>query len=160
MRHSDDRLWQGCAIYCKRSDTGGWYTPRLEVWDSNISYKTCLVDIYCSSWMICQYLRISLTELSATLKAQQITTVRGTCVWRRAAGWHQLLSLWWRQVNTDISRVAKYLDPDLDLPMNAAPEEVEQKIPDTLSKYFTLDTDFNPVGVSNPALPVCLSAQL
>ena len=31
VRHSDDRLWQGCAIYCKRSDTGGWYTPRLEV---------------------------------------------------------------------------------------------------------------------------------
>ena len=37
--------------------------------------------------------------------------------------------------------------------MNAAPEEVEQKIPDTLSKYFTLDTDFNPVGVSKPTLP-------
>ena len=36
--------------------------------------------------------------------------------------------------------------------MNAAPEEVEQKIPDTLSKYFTLDTDFNPVGVSKPTL--------
>ena len=57
-----------------------------------------------------------------------------------------------RQVITDISRVAKYLDPDLDIPMNAAPEEVEQKIPDTLSKYFTLDTDFNPVGVSKPTL--------
>ena len=55
-----------------------------------------------------------------------------------------------------ISRVAKYLDPDLDIPMNAAPEEVEQKIPDTLSKYFTLDTDFNPVGVSKPTLPASL----
>ena len=55
-----------------------------------ISYKTCFADIYCSSWMICQYLRISLTELSATLQAIQITTVRGTCVWRRGAGWHQL----------------------------------------------------------------------
>ena len=57
---------------------------------------------------------------------------------------------------TDISRVAKNLDPDLDIPMNAAPEEVEQKIPDTLSKYFTLDTDFNPVGVSKSTLPASL----
>ena len=39
--------------------------------------------------------------------------------------------------------------------MNAAPEEVEQKIPDTLSKYFTLDTDFNPVGVSKPTPALC-----
>ena len=55
-----------------------------------------------------------------------------------------------QSVIPDISRVAKNLDPDLDIPMNAAPEEVEQKIPDSLSKYFTLDTDFNPVGVSRP----------
>ena len=45
--------------------------------------------------------------------------------------------------------------PDLDIPMNAAPEEIEQKIPDTLSKYFTLDTDFKPVGVSKPTLSLC-----
>ena len=57
-----------------------------------------------------------------------------------------------QSVIPDISRVAKNLDPDLDIPMNAAPEEVEQKIPDSLSKYFTLDTDFNPVGVSKPTL--------
>ena len=100
--------------------------------------------------MICQYLRISLTELSVTRTAIQITTVRGTCVWRRGAGWHQLYLI--PPGYHDISRVAKYLDPDLDIPMNAAPEEVEQKIPDTLSKYFTLDTDFNPVGVSKPTL--------
>jgi len=25
--------WQSCAIYCKRSDTGQWYTPRLELND-------------------------------------------------------------------------------------------------------------------------------
>jgi len=31
VQHSNERLWQACAIYCKRSDTGGWYTPRLEV---------------------------------------------------------------------------------------------------------------------------------
>jgi len=37
VQHSDDRLWQACAIYCKRSDTGGWYTPRLELNDLPIS---------------------------------------------------------------------------------------------------------------------------
>ena len=61
---------------------------------------------------------------------------------------------------TDISRVAKNLDPDLDIPMNAAPEEVEQKIPDTLSKYFTLDRDFNPVGVSSPTFTASPSLSL
>ena len=28
--HSEDRLWQACAIYCE-TEKGGWYTPRLEV---------------------------------------------------------------------------------------------------------------------------------
>ena len=59
-----------------------------------------------------------------------------------------------------VSRVAKNLDPDLDIPMNAAPEEVEQKIPDTLSKYFTLDRDFNPVGVSSPTFTASPSLSL
>merc|ERR1711892_1600874 len=37
VQHSDDRLWQACAVYCKRSDTGGWYTPRLELNDLPLS---------------------------------------------------------------------------------------------------------------------------
>ena len=39
-------------------------------------------------------------------------------------------------------------DPDLDIPMNAAPKS-DPAIPETLSKYFSLDKDFNPVGVKN-----------
>ena len=39
-------------------------------------------------------------------------------------------------------------DPDLDIPMNAAPKS-DPAIPETLSKYFSLDKDFNPVGVNN-----------
>ena len=31
VKHSEERLWMACSIYCKRKDTGGWYTPRLEV---------------------------------------------------------------------------------------------------------------------------------
>ena len=46
------------------------------------------------------------------------------------------------------SRVARDDNPDLDIPMNAAPKENEQTIPDTLTKYFTLDKNRNPVGVS------------
>ena len=38
-------------------------------------------------------------------------------------------------------------DPDLDIPMNAAPKS-DPAIPETLSKYFSLDKDFNPVGVN------------
>jgi len=37
VTYSNTRLWQSCAIYCKRSDTGQWYTPRLELNDLPIS---------------------------------------------------------------------------------------------------------------------------
>jgi len=37
VQHSDDRAWQACSIYCKRADTRGWYTPRLELNDLPIS---------------------------------------------------------------------------------------------------------------------------
>jgi len=37
VQYSKTRLWQSCAIYCKRSDTGQWYTPRLELNDLPIS---------------------------------------------------------------------------------------------------------------------------
>ncbi len=37
VQYSQTRLWQSCAIYCKRSDTGQWYTPRLELNDLPIS---------------------------------------------------------------------------------------------------------------------------
>ena len=43
-------------------------------------------------------------------------------------------------------RVARDDNPDLDIPMNAAPVS-DTVIPDTLSKYFTLDHEFKPVGV-------------
>uniref|UniRef100_A0A1B0EVJ6 Putativedisintegrin and metalloproteinase with thrombospondin motifs 16 n=1 Tax=Lutzomyia longipalpis TaxID=7200 RepID=A0A1B0EVJ6_LUTLO len=31
--HEPGRLWMGCAIFCKRTDTGAYYTPRLELND-------------------------------------------------------------------------------------------------------------------------------
>ena len=43
-------------------------------------------------------------------------------------------------------RVARDDNPDLDIPMNAAPNS-NPIIPDTLSKYFTLDNDLQPIGV-------------
>jgi len=32
VAHSRDRLWQACAIYCKKRN-GGWYTPRMDLND-------------------------------------------------------------------------------------------------------------------------------
>lgn len=31
--HEPNRLWMGCAVFCRRSDTGSYYTPRLELND-------------------------------------------------------------------------------------------------------------------------------
>ena len=47
-------------------------------------------------------------------------------------------------------------DPDLDIPMNAAPKS-DPAIPETLSKYFSLDKDFNPVGVNNILSSIIIS---
>lgn len=35
--HEDGRLWMGCAIFCKRGDSGSFYTPRFELNDLNVS---------------------------------------------------------------------------------------------------------------------------
>ncbi|XP_059608052.1 A disintegrin and metalloproteinase with thrombospondin motifs adt-1-like [Phlebotomus argentipes] len=34
--HESNRLWMSCAIFCKRRDTGAYYTPRLELNDLGI----------------------------------------------------------------------------------------------------------------------------
>ncbi|XP_057670635.1 A disintegrin and metalloproteinase with thrombospondin motifs adt-2-like [Diorhabda carinulata] len=35
--HEEDRLWMGCAIFCKRADSPTYYTPRIELNDLGIS---------------------------------------------------------------------------------------------------------------------------
>ncbi|XP_050498393.1 A disintegrin and metalloproteinase with thrombospondin motifs adt-1-like isoform X2 [Diabrotica virgifera virgifera] len=35
--HEEGRLWMGCAIFCKRADSGIFYTPRIELNDLGIS---------------------------------------------------------------------------------------------------------------------------
>ncbi|EFA07053.2 A disintegrin and metalloproteinase with thrombospondin motifs adt-1 [Tribolium castaneum] len=35
--HEDARVWMGCAIFCRRADSGGFYTPRLELNDLGVS---------------------------------------------------------------------------------------------------------------------------
>lgn len=35
--HEDRRLWMACSIFCKRQDTGAYYTPRLELNDLDIN---------------------------------------------------------------------------------------------------------------------------
>ncbi|XP_069680135.1 A disintegrin and metalloproteinase with thrombospondin motifs adt-2-like [Periplaneta americana] len=34
--HEDARLWMGCAIFCRRKDTGSYYTPRLDLNDLGV----------------------------------------------------------------------------------------------------------------------------
>ncbi|XP_059475973.1 A disintegrin and metalloproteinase with thrombospondin motifs adt-2-like [Neocloeon triangulifer] len=34
--HESDRLWMSCSIFCKRKDTGAFYTPRLELNDLGV----------------------------------------------------------------------------------------------------------------------------
>ncbi|GAB0098114.1 Peptidase M12B domain-containing protein [Sergentomyia squamirostris] len=34
--HETNRLWMSCAIFCKRRDTGAYYTPRLELNDLGV----------------------------------------------------------------------------------------------------------------------------
>lgn len=31
-----DRLWMACSIFCKRKDTGAFYTPRMELNDLGV----------------------------------------------------------------------------------------------------------------------------
>jgi hypothetical protein len=31
------RVWMGCAIFCRRADSGGYYTPRVELNDLGVS---------------------------------------------------------------------------------------------------------------------------
>ncbi|XP_060530217.1 A disintegrin and metalloproteinase with thrombospondin motifs adt-1-like [Cylas formicarius] len=35
--HEQARVWTGCAIYCKRADSGAFYTPRIELNDLGVS---------------------------------------------------------------------------------------------------------------------------
>ncbi|KAL3288422.1 hypothetical protein HHI36_002868, partial [Cryptolaemus montrouzieri] len=35
--HEEGRVWMGCAIFCKRADSGTFYTPRIELNDLGIS---------------------------------------------------------------------------------------------------------------------------
>lgn len=35
--HEEARLWMGCAIFCRRSDSGSYYTPRIELNDLGVS---------------------------------------------------------------------------------------------------------------------------
>ncbi|CAH1981328.1 unnamed protein product [Acanthoscelides obtectus] len=35
--HEEDRLWMGCAIFCKNKDLGTFYTPRIELNDLGVS---------------------------------------------------------------------------------------------------------------------------
>ncbi|CAG9859468.1 unnamed protein product [Phyllotreta striolata] len=35
--HEEDRLWMGCSIFCRRADSGTFYTPRIELNDLGIS---------------------------------------------------------------------------------------------------------------------------
>ena len=106
--------------------------------------------------MTCPYLRTFLTARSATLRETNITSARNTCVSRRTAGetlGHTISS-------PKCRRVARDNNPDLDIPMNAAPKENEQTIPDTLTKYFTLDKNRNTVGVSCHQCQVWVAANL
>nr|CAD7413736.1 unnamed protein product [Timema poppensis] len=34
--HEEARLWMGCAVFCRRKDTGTYYTPRLELNDLGV----------------------------------------------------------------------------------------------------------------------------
>ncbi|XP_017772302.1 PREDICTED: A disintegrin and metalloproteinase with thrombospondin motifs 6-like [Nicrophorus vespilloides] len=35
--HEEARLWMGCAIFCRRADSGSYYTPRIELNDLGVS---------------------------------------------------------------------------------------------------------------------------
>ncbi|RZB39497.1 Sod Cu, Reprolysin, Pep M12B propep and/or HMA domain containing protein [Asbolus verrucosus] len=35
--HEEARVWMGCAIFCRRADSGGYYTPRVELNDLGAS---------------------------------------------------------------------------------------------------------------------------
>ncbi|XP_063905245.1 A disintegrin and metalloproteinase with thrombospondin motifs adt-2-like [Zophobas morio] len=35
--HEEGRVWMGCAIFCRRADSGGFYTPRMELNDLGVS---------------------------------------------------------------------------------------------------------------------------
>ncbi|KAL1512639.1 hypothetical protein ABEB36_002201 [Hypothenemus hampei] len=35
--HEDERIWASCAIYCKRKDSGVFYTPRVELNDLGVT---------------------------------------------------------------------------------------------------------------------------
>ncbi|KAJ8925540.1 hypothetical protein NQ315_009380 [Exocentrus adspersus] len=35
--HEEARVWMGCAIFCKRADSGSYYTPRVELNDLGVS---------------------------------------------------------------------------------------------------------------------------
>ncbi|XP_018574479.1 A disintegrin and metalloproteinase with thrombospondin motifs adt-2-like [Anoplophora glabripennis] len=35
--HEEGRVWMGCAIFCKRADSGSYYTPRIELNDLGVS---------------------------------------------------------------------------------------------------------------------------
>ncbi|XP_066143129.1 A disintegrin and metalloproteinase with thrombospondin motifs adt-1-like [Euwallacea fornicatus] len=35
--HEDDRVWTSCAIFCKRKNSGAFYTPRIELNDIGVS---------------------------------------------------------------------------------------------------------------------------
>lgn len=35
--HENSRLWMGCAIFCRRKDTGSYYTPRLDLNDLGVN---------------------------------------------------------------------------------------------------------------------------
>lgn len=113
--YSDKRLWQSCAIFCKRNDRDGFYTPRLDLnslpdvsahfpdgtWCGNDGQK----DLYC-------------------LQRSCVSTDVAEGLTRSVGG--------------------KHTDFDLanNAPMTG---EVHHKIPAALEDYFTLDKDGKPV---------------
>ncbi|XP_067002114.1 A disintegrin and metalloproteinase with thrombospondin motifs adt-1-like [Anabrus simplex] len=34
--HEEARMWMGCAVFCRRKDTGSYYTPRIELNDMGV----------------------------------------------------------------------------------------------------------------------------
>ncbi|XP_074036827.1 A disintegrin and metalloproteinase with thrombospondin motifs adt-2 isoform X2 [Leptinotarsa decemlineata] len=54
--HEEGRVWMGCAIFCRRADSGTFYTPRIELNDVGISpyfpdgtwcHKENNINFYC-----------------------------------------------------------------------------------------------------------------
>ena len=64
VKHSEDRLWMACSIYCQRKDTGGWYTPRLEV------STQCKVLTVLSGSVVCTQYKV-LTVLTGSVVITQ-----------------------------------------------------------------------------------------